>query len=333
MKSVLITTFVFGRDYCSYIVPYIYCAKKTYPEYDILIYVDTNDNIALIEPQLKKLTSVGITGYKIRQIEMPKGLSAEALSDKNVNMAVRWLHWSEEYWNYEGVYIGDIDLFICKEDIPLFEQHEIHCQTLGLPISNITRVYNRKLSLRQVGSMAKKWGIVRAIKDINKKLTGIPRLTGLHYFKPNICGRYILEALPKELEVINSIYNGKNPEYGVYSALDEFFLYDLYNRAGYHLPKPVTLSALDLMGRNDPTESVFRPHHGVHLGMWRRGDNKEVLSFESNALACSEIYLKYKEQILSLYNSDPIFRDILEDNTSFAGRVIGNMIRYYKKEA
>ncbi len=333
MKSLLITTFVFGESYCSYIAPYIYCAKKAYPEYDILINVDTEENISSITHQLKKLDKAGITGYKIQKIKMPEGLSQKALSDKSVNMAARWLCWNEEYREYEGVYIGDIDLLICKEGCSLFDQHEIHCQTLGLPFSNIARVYNRKLTLRQIASMTKKWGIITALKDTRKQLVDIPRLTGLHYFKPSVCGDRIKEALPREYDEINSIFNGTNLKYGVYSALDEFFLFGLYEKAGYQMPNTVQVSAFELMEQNDPRKVVFRPHHGIHLGIWRGGDRKEMLSAESNKLAFSKTYMKYKEQIFFLYNFDAVFRDIVGDDTSFAGKIIGNMMRYYQEEA
>src|SRR5262249_18773675 len=60
--------------------------------------------------------------------------------------SLRWLLFDEEFYDYDNVYIGDIDMFIVPEDIPLHEMHVRHSREIGLPYSNRVRRGTRRLT-------------------------------------------------------------------------------------------------------------------------------------------------------------------------------------------
>jgi len=54
--------------------------------------------------------------------------------------------YDDEFLDYDGVYTGDVDMFIVREDRPLHEAHVAHSKEIGLPYSNRTRTGQRKLT-------------------------------------------------------------------------------------------------------------------------------------------------------------------------------------------
>lgn len=52
---------------------------------------------------------------------------------------LRWTNYSDEFENFDYIYIGDIDMLVCREKPDLLLQHIQHCDLLGLPYSNKVR--------------------------------------------------------------------------------------------------------------------------------------------------------------------------------------------------
>jgi len=131
--------------------------------------------------------------------------------------ALRWVVGEEYSEGHENLYVGDVDLLVCREALTLEDAHLHHCQQTDLPYSNAVRL---------------------------KKGTS-PRLSGLHFaIRKSYYEKVgpLLDGYRKRLE---------NGDIGYEN--NEMMLYELVRKAG--IPPNTT--------------DWFRPHHGLHLGLWR----------------------------------------------------------------
>ena len=186
----------------------------------------------------------------------------------------RWTIMDDFIKSFDNVYIGDIDLLLAKEDVSLFDQHINHCNQLGIPISNMVR------------------------KNEN-------RLTGLHFFNQkeyfNKCSINI-EILDNKIK--KSILNDNVEE--TFGGSDEIFLYQLVLDS-----KPEWIDLLK--------KSTFRPHHGTHLGLFRK---KQLNIYKSllrkskeKSLSNNEMfYFKDTYNVLINYNLMNVSKDYLDEN-------------------
>lgn len=130
MKPLCCTTVV-NEGYQEYIPLYVYFLRTAYPEYDVLVYFD-----GTLYPEvaacLELLADIG--GFEIKPL-----LYAYDRTNSHALMSLRWLLYDDLFEGYENVYIGDVDMFIVREDTPLHEAHVAHAQRIGLPYSNRVR--------------------------------------------------------------------------------------------------------------------------------------------------------------------------------------------------
>ncbi|MEF1220388.1 hypothetical protein REH76_21850, partial [Photobacterium damselae] len=216
-KKLCMTTYVFGDKYKHYIPLFVYSIKKNYPEYGVVVFCQGELNSS-IKKQLKKLESLGdfkIIENKFNEIEhdIPRGA------------ALRWLLWDETFNNYDSIYIADIDIFYCKEEIDIYEQHKKHCELIGYSFSNIIRkieysgIGKIRRFLRDIKWCGIKYAIVNSFKT-NKEM----KLTGLHFHNVS---HYKNNILPLHDEFINKITRKNDYIYGHSAGFnDESFLYD-----------------------------------------------------------------------------------------------------------
>ena len=131
MRGLCVSTYVFG-PYTCYIAPYIYFLKRTYPDCFPLIFVHKN-----LAPEDEKALNLLAKEFSFDVVENTFG--DREWKKPQWGKAARWLLWDKRFMDYEGVYLGDIDMLIMPEKLPLLEGHLRHCERLGLPLSNIVR--------------------------------------------------------------------------------------------------------------------------------------------------------------------------------------------------
>lgn len=324
-----VLTYVFGENYQSFIPTYVYSVWKAYPEYDTMIY--TKGSLPeKVESQLAMLRENGCNNFSILPAVEDVGLSKSALKNIHVKMALRWLVLPRFLRQYKAAYIGDIDLFICREEPGIFEQHEAHCQFMNTPYSNFARFHYPKSNLRLFFKRLKDYGIRSTINRLNQLPTQLPRLSGLHYFQISECIDKVESAIPDIVDEINAIFAGRHNRFNIACVDNEWLLYRLYEKAGFPLIEPKKIDAMDLMDRNNPKSDVFRPHHGLHLGIWRNYINGKLTNEGKLRLAQSSIYLKYYKYVKLTLEEDILFQKLLADKKLFAAQIFDRMFDFYE---
>jgi hypothetical protein len=255
-SKLCIMTFVSGKDYQDYIPLYIFSIQKAYPDYDITIFLDEPLAVSVRE-SLEYLRNFG--HFKIIENYFPywpKNCSRRAISKMK-----RWLIFSPDVYQYEYIYIGDVDILIIKEDPSLLEQHIIHSELINLSYSNVLRRTDNK------------------------------RMTGLLFVKTKPFYEKFLPIIEKYKEkIINDEFN---PSY----ESDEYLLYQMIEESGLGLCPQATEKGL-----NNPHKKGFRPHHGVHLAVFRN-------LLPDKAIVNSPSFI---HRVKSLQNviKDPLFKKI-----------------------
>lgn len=223
-KKLCISTFVSGEDYQEFIPVYIFSILKAYPDYGILIFCGESLKSS-VKHSCDLLKNIG--NFKIIENFFP--YTANNLSNRVISKLKRWLIYSDDFENYEYIYIGDIDMFIVKENPSLLTQHLIHCDTISLDYSNVIRRANGR------------------------------RITGLHFVKRKPYFEKALPVINRYAELI------KNDCFKYEFESSEFLLYDIIEEAGLGFCPRAT----DKMGLHDPGKPTFRPPHGIHLAIFR----------------------------------------------------------------
>jgi len=206
--SLCISTVV-NKSYQKYIPLFVYFCLKSYPKYGIRILLTEklNQKYVNIIRELQKLKG----DFKFYE-ECFIGYSKIGQQLKTL----RWLIDKDYFDGYDNVYIGDIDILICKETPSLEEQHLNNCKILELPYSNIVRKSDKK------------------------------RLSGLHFMKKEEYYNIMYSIIRKYSLLLKQ---GKLKHYG-----NEETLYNMIGESNLGFP----------IGQ-------WRPHHGIHIGIWRKG--------------------------------------------------------------
>lgn len=201
---------VVNNSYQRYLSLFIYFCLISYPYYGIRIFLTgaLSDSHREHIDELKKRGDVEIFEHVFK--DFPKG--------NQELKTLRWIIGPEHFEDYENIYIGDIDMLICREDVDLMSQHLEHCRKNDLPYSNAIR-------------------------------SGTSRLSGLHFVKKDEYYNTMMATIEEYKDLLR---RGK-----LKGIKNEEILYKMVKKAGLGLPK-----------------GWFRPHHGIHLGLWRKGERK-----------------------------------------------------------
>ena len=206
IKKLCITTVV-NKGYQRYIPAFVYFCFKSYPDYSIKLFLTEE-----LAPEYRSLVSMLESLGNLVIIE--NAFSGFPKTNQELKM-LRWVLDKEDFDDYSNIYVGDIDILICREDPTLEEQHIRHCENTGLAYSNSVRPNSKRLS-------------------------------GLHFIKKD---DYYQKMLPIIKKYTADLKNGV-----LRKVKNENMLYDMIYKAGFGFP-----------------ETWFRPHHGLHLGLWRKG--------------------------------------------------------------
>ena len=127
--NLLITTIAAGDLYLNFAAIYIYSIKKYYPDYNIKIY--SWDSIPNNVLEILKLINC-------ENCIIEKDFSMyEKITP--VISSLRWLYDYKDVKDYDYVFTGDIDFFICTDFPSLLKHHLTNCYINNLPYSNSIR--------------------------------------------------------------------------------------------------------------------------------------------------------------------------------------------------
>lgn len=325
MKKVCFVAYVFGGNYQEYIPLYTLFAGKTYPDYDLRIYIDyeLKDNVKKQISYLKQFYNVEI----IENFEDRIAFSKKALSFPRIKKSTRWLFYDKAFENYEALYIGDIDLIICKEPVDLFDAHMRHCEYLGTPYSNILRISKEADSCSPKGALKNiiEYGFRETIKYYKEKSYYVNKISGLHFVKTK---EYYDAVTPKMQELINELNlmaESKSEKFNNCNFRDEELLYRLILESGLKLPTDSTGTGYNK--ETNPETDAYRPHHGLHLGIFRfthAGIREYMELVGSN---CYKNYYKYFKEI----QKSEEYKYISEYFDKSLNSLIDNMDKFYSE--
>lgn len=323
MYKMCIAVYVFGEDYQEYIPMYIYSILKSYPKYHIRIYLDKKLQ-SKIRNSLLLLNELG--KFEIIEEYSPKfNLNKKALKNSYIQKSLRWFLFDEELLKYKYLYIGDVDVIFCNEKNEFCDQHVKHINFLGTPYSNISRKNNIK-AITSPKEILK--GIIKnGFKDTYKAFKKGPylnkKLSGLHFIEVKPYYKAI-EAIQEEvISELNRIFLGNHPNQAIYYLTDEVVLKYLVEKAGLKIPK-VCKELKDMVLNENPNSYEFRPHHGLHLGVWRNKRNAK----NSESYISKSLYINYYKQYEN-YKKDPIFINLLGSLSPTVFKIVKSMEDYY----
>lgn len=319
MDKICLTTFVYGKKYQAYIPFLLYSCHKAYPNYDFIIFVygPLDEDIA------RQINYLHISS---KVIIKENAFADFQNMDPLISKTLRWLLWDDSFNDYDYLYTVDIDMLYIREPIPLLEQHKQHAEFLDLPLSNMKRTFEYSCLKPSIfATIVKRLGIKHAILNFAFNRSE-ERLTGLHFV--NIKAYYALLTAEKRQKHLLDLKKGKYLK-GVGYPNNEIYLYKLVESLGLDLTglgsqsDPVT--SLD---PNYPNKKEFRPHHGIHLGIFRSAD----LVLSSGPILNSPIYNYYIDIYESEILQDPVFNELLKISPEFIKSKFDLMHQYYKIE-
>lgn len=319
--KVCLTTFIYGERYQAYIPFLVYSCHKSYPDYDIVLFVYGTLNEAV----RRSLDYLSIDNCRVIENSFEDCPNMTPLK----SMALRWVLWDDSFINYDYLYVVDIDMIYQQENIPLHEQHKCHMQTTGLVYDNMRRKYIRQpfhpVSFLQRIKYA-------GFTSLFKFLTGdrlIYRASGLHFVKVQA----YYQSLTSEVRQLykESIYHNRWLK-DVMFPDNEAFLYFILQDLGLHPEKlPVQSNSYSSIDFRNPERAEFRPHHGIHLGIFR-SDIPISQRPSDEAILKTEAYKYYFVQFRDKMYSDPVFNYLLKAAPDYIKESFDRMFKYAYNE-
>lgn len=321
--KVCFTTYIYGKKYQDYIPLLVYSCSKSYPEYDIILFLyeklDSN-----IKKQLDLLNLNNIVIIENKFYDCPKMNPLKARS-------LRWVLWDDLFLNYDYLYIVDIDMLYIREPKPLHIQHIEHKQILNFPYDNIKRNHVYKIDLKDIFRRIKYAGFMSFARFLfGSKIEYLA--TGLHFVE--IKPYYNLLDYSKREYYKLMIYNGSWLKYTMFvPSCDEIFLYYILTEIGLHPEKLAQQTdSVEMLDSSDTTRMEFRPHHGLHLGIFRDKYEDIITTSWKRDILESEIYLYYWEQYKQCYKTDPVFLKLISLSSNSVKDYIFKLEKFYQEK-
>ena len=227
-----VTTCVDG-PYQSYVPLWLYCLRRSYPEYGATVFVAD-----ALRPDVKAALLPFAADKQVRIVE---GEFDGYPTPHRYPAYYRFLLFTparvQRYWKlYDAVYVTDGDLMIVREDPPLVEQHCRHMVALNMNYSNVLRPLN-------------KWK--------TETMTGLHFATRDHmHFIGSMCEEYSQRFKKQGLAAIP----------GKWKIGDERLLYLIVADAMQDMPPHMTKDNRDSDDPANCDQPVFRPTHGLNAG-------------------------------------------------------------------
>lgn len=300
LKECLLTTYVSGEKYMSFIPLLVYSCKKAYPEYDIMLFLfeELGDDIKEILRQSNLLESV----YIKEKVFNNKKKNITALESGSN----RWVLFDSYFLKYKYIYIIDVDMFYIREPKPLHIQHSERMQMTGLPFDNLMRYDNIKINVRNILKRLLRSGGDKFSNFILKKDRKQLRLSGLHFIDVQ---KYYIPCNINKIEAFSErLHNERHFFPELLMPNDEALLYYIVTSMGYDCsPLGTQTNAVNMLDFNNNLRKEFRPHHGLHLGIFKN-DFYEDMSKEAQdsvkPILESDTYRFYVNEYIKIYKSE-----------------------------
>lgn len=313
-NKVCLTTFIYGVKYQSYIPFLVYSCHKSYPEYDIILFLYDK-----LDPIIKKqLDLVGKENLVIKEnifTDCPKMSPLKA-------KCLRWVLWDDSFKLYDYLYVVDIDMLYIKEPLPLHVQHINHMEKLNLSYDNMARIVKRKpWHLAQSAQRIKHAGFAKILEYFlgdycEYKATGLMFINVSKYFE--VINRDVRMSLTKSIYDNSWLKNVMYPN-------NEVFLYNILKTYDLNPQRmPLQSDSIKSLDFNNFHEEEFRPHHGIHLGIFRG----EIVG--SNSVLDTDTYHYYIDVFKSSYMKDEVFGRLIELSPDFIKRQFSLLCNYYQ---
>lgn len=293
-EKVCVTTYVWGDKYQLYVPIAVYSIKKMYPEYDVIIFLHGKLNQALKEILIQ-------TRLYDKIIIKENTFSTCRAMNPSKAQAFRWVLWDKCFLNYDYIYIIDVDMFYIKEPQALHEQHIYHMKNItGLPFDNMRRIvpashFPLKERILMFGSFLKKSKFKYLFNYLYRCKKDMMKLSGLHFIDVK---RYYSILTEKKIQYYQQMI--ADGSYLKYASNDEAFLYFMLKELGLDVDKLAAQDFNNLYAHTDfdnYDKPLFRPTHGIHLGIYRGSIPEEKIREILN-LKSEKYYKKYMEDVL-----------------------------------
>jgi hypothetical protein len=137
MDNKICISVVVNRNYEKYIPYFIYFITKSYPQYYIKI---------LFLESLSKKTKELINLINNPLVSIEENFFKGFPKDNQQLKSIRWITPKDVFSNFDYVYIGDVDIMICKETPQLSDLHITHLKNNILPYSNSIRSKQKRFT-------------------------------------------------------------------------------------------------------------------------------------------------------------------------------------------
>lgn len=316
--KVCLTTYIYGIKYQSYIPLLLYSCHKAYPEYDVVLFLyEKLDPEIKFQIELLELTNKVI----IHEGHFNDCPGMSPLKSK----ALRWVLWDDIFDEYDYLYTVDIDMFYIREPIPLHSQHVEHMNFLGLPMSNLRRKLNfNPYSPGALRFRLKSAGLRSFLNYINT--TSETRLSGLHFV--DIKQYYSILNDKKRMKFTRDIYTNKYLSYVLFPN-NEVFLANMLTQLGFDISRMgIQSNPVDMLDFSKPKRLEFRPHHGIHLGIFRK-DTADIPD-NSKVILDSSVYSYYINEFINESLEDKTFLKLSKYFSPDITQYIARLKHYYK---
>ena len=319
--KICLTTYIYGDKYQEYIPLLVYSINKAYPHYTIMLFLHgaINENVKTILEESGLDKNVIFKEYHFHDCPNMSPLKS---------MALRWVLWDDSFMTYDYLYIVDIDMFYIKEPEPLHVQHIQHMRLTGLPFDNMRRIYRSDNHsffsiLRRI-----KYAGLRSI--VNYWMNSEPeyRLTGLHFI--DVKKYYSVFTYDLIKKYCADIYDNRWFEY-VMSPDNEILLAMICKQLGFSIEKlAIQSDFVTSLDFKNFTRPEFRPHHGIHMGIFRNSIEQIQENSLLRSILESEVYKYYisvyKEKMLQ----DSLLTNIIDSSSDNIKDLFVRMNEYYQ---
>jgi hypothetical protein len=317
-KKLCITTFVFGEGFQEYIPLYIYSALKSYSDCYPMIFLHGSLS-KTVRGLLETLKGLG-------EFEVVENYLAGEKLNNQQGKAVRWILDDPRFDEFDAVYIGDIDIILVPEEPGLYEQHIQHCKVLGLPYSNAVRPLKNLTTAQKIRKAAEAYaelGGLSAIRFLLRHGQPVRRLSGLHFIKTADYFERIRPLIPKYTKLItdNSFKSREKTVHHEKGFNNESLLYDMMAEAGMELQSDAEYS----LDYRDYNKTAFRPHHGLHLGIFRT--DKTVI--DCCAILDTDVYKEYYQKFRIMTEGDAVFCKLMDGLSMPIQQQLQRIHQYY----
>ena len=202
-----------------------------------------------------------------------------------------------------------------------------HCGVLGKPYSNIKRTSKNKIfKPKYIARNVVKFGIKETFKYYFGDGSDMNKLSGLHFVKTKEYFEKLETVRDRFIKELNLLAEGKSKKYNLCSFRNETLLHDIVNESGMGVPEIYYKSGYTKYNiSQDSNEYGYRPHHGIHLGIFR--DN--ITPQRDTAITLSELYKSYYKYFCELEKTEE-YKTIEKLYTPYIREIIDNMHDFYR---